>query len=452
MDEHYVNMLEEQVKRLKLVGYLTNALNSMENQRELLDYMLDECIKITRATSGSIMLKKGESPILVFEAARNYSGIDVKNVEIKIGDGVVGVVMQEGIPKLVSDVELEPKYITLIPSVQSEIAVPLIISGKAQGVLTVSNTQKNAFTEFDVELLQNIANVAAQVLNRSRLTQTLERKVKLQQILINISNNVDKVTEIKDTFELVIKKLADSFKIVRGMLVLFEKVGFNELSVASAYNLTEEEILRGNYKVGEGIVGKVVQTGQPISIKDINKDPTFLNRMQVKRDKDIPTSFIAIPIKSEGICIGVLAVEKFFESEETLKDEQDMIFLIGNLISNKIRAYRKVQQERNMLMEENLQLKKELYKTYGFENIIGKNPKMAEVFELVKIVSESQASVLVLGESGTGKEVVAKAIHFNSPRKDMPFISINCAAIPENLLESELFGYKKGAFTGASHR
>ncbi|MBI5893656.1 MAG: sigma-54-dependent Fis family transcriptional regulator [Deltaproteobacteria bacterium] len=101
------------------------------------------------------------------------------------------------------------------------------------------------------------------------------------------------------------------------------------------------------------------------------------------------------------------------------------------------------------LKKENLALHKQIEKTYSFENIIGKSEPMQTVYELIEKVADSDSTTLILGESGTGKELIAKTIHYNSPRKDMPFIPVNCGAIPEDLLESELFGHEKGSFTGA---
>ncbi len=109
-------------------------------------------------------------------------------------------------------------------------------------------------------------------------------------------------------------------------------------------------------------------------------------------------------------------------------------------------------EERINLVKENLRLREELYGQFKIEGIIGKSKKMLQVIEIVKKVTPTSATVLIYGESGTGKELIAKAIHYNSPRKDKPFIAINCAAIPENLMESELFGYEPGAFTGANTR
>ena len=104
------------------------------------------------------------------------------------------------------------------------------------------------------------------------------------------------------------------------------------------------------------------------------------------------------------------------------------------------------------LREQNVRLQEQLERRFSFSNIIGKSKKMQEVFELIRLVADSDASVLVQGESGTGKELVASAIHYNSPRRAKPYIRVSCASLPESLIESELFGYEKGAFTGASER
>ncbi len=106
-------------------------------------------------------------------------------------------------------------------------------------------------------------------------------------------------------------------------------------------------------------------------------------------------------------------------------------------------------EERENLRQENLRLRQEVSRDYSFENIVGKSPKMLQVFEIIRKIADYKASVLIMGESGTGKEMVAKAIHYNSPRNDGPFIAVNCGAIPETLLESELFGFERGAFTDA---
>jgi two-component system response regulator PilR (NtrC family) len=147
----------------------------------------------------------------------------------------------------------------------------------------------------------------------------------------------------------------------------------------------------------------------------------------------------------------VLMITAFSTTEEAVEAmKQGAYDYITKPFKNEeIRLVVKNALERKTLRQENLQLKKELDRRYSFGSLIGKSKKMQEVYDLIEKVAASRANVLVAGESGTGKELVAKAIHYNSERKDKPFIAVNCGAIPENLLESELFGHEKGSFTGA---
>ncbi len=447
--EERIKNLEEKVKKLETIQYLTILLNKMDNLREILEILLDKCIELTQADTGSIMFKDKESDELRFVNYRGFKKEQVENVKIKIGQGLTGVAFKEGIPKIVNDVSLNPFYIPLREDIQSEVVVPLFCENKIIGVLSLDSKKKNAFREEDLQILITISNFVSLILNKIELYNELENKIKLKDLLIDLISSLERSFEIDHIFDFIMKKMSEHFEIARGMLVTFENENFNVLSVKKAFNISEDEMQRGIYKVGEGIVGKVVKTGKPISIKNLHEEKEFLNRMQIKRSKNIPISFIAVPLKIEGVVIGVLAVEKKFEDEKILKESEEILVILSNFIAGKIRNINLLLREKENLLEENVSLKQELYKNYSFSNIIGKNKKMIEIFKLVESVADSVASILILGESGTGKELIAKAIHYASSRKDGPFISINCASIPETLLESELFGYKKGAFTGA---
>lgn len=449
-DKELLRVYEEKIKRLKLIQYITIAMNETSDSHELLTLMLDKCMTLTGADTGSIMLKDPHSRQLRFEVYRGFDDDTVHKTNIMIGEGITGTVVLDGMPKLVNDVTSDPVYIPLRKDIFSELVVPLSVHGKVIGVVSVDSRRKNAFTEDDLELLRTISNQAAQILVRTNLYQELERRMKLKDILIDISQSAEKIYELKDVYEIVMKKLTDNFSILRGFLVLFDREEANKLSVFTGFNVTEAEMSRGIYKVGEGVVGKVVESGKAISIPDIHQENGFLNRMQIKRDKTIPTSFIAVPIKLDGIVVGVLAVEKNFENLDILQDAEDTMILIANILSSKVKNWERIIQEKESLITENINLKKELNRNFGLDNLIGKNNLMQTVFDLVRTVADSSSSILILGESGTGKELIARALHIGSSRMNGPFVSINCASIPENLLESELFGHKKGAFTGAA--
>lgn len=223
-----------------------------------------------------------------------------------------------------------------------------------------------------------------------------------------------------------------------------------QIETEVAHGLTAEARKRGTYKVGEGITGRVVASGSPIIVPQISEEPLFLNRTRSRSDTRKETlSFLCVPIKHGRHTIGALSVDR--EYKEGIDFEHDLQFLtiLSGLIAQTVIRIQAVNEEREKLQQENIQLKRELSEKYRVANIISNSSRMQEVFEMIHRVADSNATILLRGESGTGKTMVAKAIHHNSKRAKGPFVAVNCSALPETLLESELFGHEQGAFTGA---
>ncbi|CAA9483560.1 MAG: Two-component system response regulator protein, partial [uncultured Sphingomonadaceae bacterium] len=212
---------------------------------------------------------------------------------------------------------------------------------------------------------------------------------------------------------------------------------------------TPDEMERGKYALGEGVTGNVVATGRARIIPDLRNEPDFLNRTGRLAHDTGPLSFICVPIKIEGRTAGALSIDKPFPGTEKLGSDTKFLDIIAAFLAQAIQINRIVMRQKEKLLEENAQLRAQVRDRYRFENIIGDSPAMHDVFATVGQVANSRATVLLLGETGTGKEMIAKAIHYNSPRKDNPFIRVNCGALSGTLLESELFGHVKGSFTGA---
>ena len=183
---------------------------------------------------------------------------------------------------------------------------------------------------------------------------------------------------------------------------------------------------------------EVVATGRARVIRDLRNEPDFLNRTgRLAYSKlDVPISFICVPIRIEGRTAGALAVDKPYVSDEQLRHDHAFLDIIAAFLAQAIQINRMVMRQKEELLEENAQLRAQVRDRYRFENIIGDSPAMHEVFATVGQVANSRATVLLLGETGTGKEMIAKAIHYNSPRKDKPFIRVNCGALTGTLLES----------------
>ena len=239
----------------------------------------------------------------------------------------------------------------------------------------------------------------------------------------------------------------------RGRVVL-QQPGSDDYAIRYAYGLTQEEIERGVYRAGDGVTGRVLQSGETAIVQDIDDDPHYLARA-VERDR-LPSetvSFIALPLMSEGEVLGLLGVHRIRGRTRALADDLHILEIIATLVTQILKLNDRVAEQTARLEHENRELKWALERgspqqaTLG---IVGESPALRHALRQVEQVASTEATVLLLGESGTGKELFARALHLSSPRRDQPFVKVNCGAIPENLFESELFGYEKGAFTGAS--
>src|SRR5581483_11037382 len=269
-------------------------------------------------------------------------------------------------------------------------------------------------------------------------------------ILNEIGEILSSTQELREAFAKIMQVISVKLNMHRGTLILLDE-STGRLRTEAALGLTSEDIERNRYALGEGVTGNVVATGRARILRDVRADPDFLNRTGrlTAIPLDIQISFLCIPIKIGGRVAGALAVDKPYTSDEQLAYDHAFLNIVGAYLAQAIQIHRMVMRQKEELIEENAQLRAQVRDRFRFENIIGDSPAMHEVFATVGQVANSRATVLLLGETGTGKEMIAKSIHYNSPRKDKPFVRVNCGALTGTLLESELFGHVKGSFTGA---
>lgn len=256
-------------------------------------------------------------------------------------------------------------------------------------------------------------------------------------------------TDLRDCLKRCMSILAGYVGLKNGTVTIFNPLT-GQLEIEVAHEMTAEARKRGIYKIGEGITGRVVASGKPMVVPDISTEPMFLNRTRSRRAlHDQITSFLCVPIQQGKNIIGTLSADCKFKAGANFEEEIRLLTILSGLFSQTVTRIQTVNQERDKLLYENLKLKHELSEKYRLDNIISNSSRMQEVLEMIHRVADSNATVLLRGESGTGKTLAAKAIHYNSKRAKKPFIVVNCSALPDTLLESELFGYEKGAFTGA---
>ncbi len=247
----------------------------------------------------------------------------------------------------------------------------------------------------------------------------------------------------------VLDVLHDQLGMIRGTIMLVGPDS-GELTVEAAHNAPLAQSGEIHYRAGEGVAGRVVATGKPAVVPKISEEPMFLDRFhQRRRNSQEEISFICVPIAIGKEVVGSLSADRVFDPSASLEEDVRVLSIVASMIANNVQARRELAAERRVLEEENVRLRSELEDRFRPENIVGNSGAMGEVYRAIHQVVGSDTIVLIRGESGTGKELVAHAIHYSSPRAEGPFIKVNCAALSESLLESELFGHEKGAFTGA---
>ncbi|MDP2991755.1 MAG: nif-specific transcriptional activator NifA [Deltaproteobacteria bacterium] len=281
-----------------------------------------------------------------------------------------------------------------------------------------------------------------------KTSREIEEITCLYEIARALGASLDLRASLHSTLDILAKKLG----MTRGTITILNPMA-SELQIEVAHGLTAEARKRGRYKLGEGITGKVVESGQPMVVPRISEEPLFLNRTRSRGNlakQDI--SFICVPIKAAQKTVGALSVDRLFQTDVSLDEDLRLLTIISSLIAQTVTKIQTMEKEKELLINENLELRHRLTDKYSISHIVGNSSRMKEVYEMISRVAESNATVLIRGESGTGKELVANALHYNSRRAHKPFIKVNCSALPETLIESELFGHEKGAFTGAIHQ
>ncbi|QFY41521.1 GAF domain-containing protein [Candidatus Methylospira mobilis] len=277
-----------------------------------------------------------------------------------------------------------------------------------------------------------------------------ECRTNVLPLMYEMSRIVTESEDLAGTLAILLQVMKRHMKVIRGMVTLHQH-DYGKIFIHKSFGLTDEEEARGIYFLGEGITGKVVETGKPIIVPRISDEPDFLNRTGSRNaDIDRKLSFLCVPILRGGRVLGTISAERIYDNARLLRLDVEVLSILASTTAQAVELYLLENVHQVALENENLRLRNALKEKFKPSNIIGNSKPMQEVYNLIEKISKSKATVLILGESGVGKEVVASAIHYNSPSASGPFVKFNCAALPESVIESELFGHEKGSFTGAA--
>ena len=279
------------------------------------------------------------------------------------------------------------------------------------------------------------------------------REVRKLATLMEVGRILADSNNLNTALTIVLETLGRYHGVVRSFVMLLDPES-ERLRIEATFGLSPDASRRVTYRIGEGVIGRVVESGKPVVVPQTSREPLLLNRIRAldSTSSRKEMSFICVPILVDGKAIGVIGADRPYKLERDFDRTTKFLSVIASMIAQALKVERRFEAAKKQLVDENILLKQELRERYDFSRIVGNSNPMRQVYEQVTQVARTNTTVLLRGESGTGKEMIAHALHYNSLRASKPFVKISCAALPDTLIESELFGYEKGAFTGAQTR
>jgi len=270
-------------------------------------------------------------------------------------------------------------------------------------------------------------------------------------LLFDISYTLESSLELREVIRPVLLKMADGLGMKRGTITILNRES-GTASISEAVGLPGGQSQTDYLVACHDLVQQVIESGQAIVVPDISKELVLQTRWQQEQQidpKSPAAAYICVPIKFGEEVIGALSVERILDGRVRLSSDRRLLSLIANVIAHTVHFHRLAQEKLESLQRENERLQHQIQTSFRPPNMIGNSDAMRSVYRHIEQVANSATTVLIRGESGVGKELIARALHEQSPRKGKAFVKFNCAALPESIIESELFGHERGAFTGA---
>ncbi len=384
-------------------------------------------------------------------------------LEIPMVENVRQLVWENQQPLVISHLEHDERFPIVSDmlrqdGVQSLCVLPLTTAQRRVGAMALGSVEASAYDAADLEFLRQVAAQVAVAVdnalnsqNAQIYQQELARERDRLRLLLEVNNALVSTLDLHQLLSAISACLRRVMNHDYASLALYEpaaqQLRLQALDFPQGKGLLQEEMV---FPIEGTPSGEVIVTRQPLIISGANLD---------RYEPSVSRLFIAeglhsgciVPLITANRTLGTLSLSSLRAGAFTQEDV-DLLMRVANQVAIAIEnalAYREIAELKNKLADEKLYLEEEIRTEYTFEEIVGESPALKRVLSQVETVAPTDSSVLVLGETGTGKEVIARAIHDLSPRRERTFVKVNCAAIPTGLLESELFGHEKGAFTGA---
>jgi len=384
-------------------------------------------------------------------------------LELPIDESPAGLVWKSQQPLMieVENVAVESRFPKLIPllrknDVQSYCVVPLTTALRRLGAMGFGSLQRKSYPKADFDFMQQVANQVAVALDNAlnfEQAQSVQQQLKEEhdrlRLLLDINNTIVSALDLRELLNAVSASL--------------RRLVPHEYASLSLYDAETQrlQIHVLDFPASKGLIQEglwIPVEGTPHGRALTSRQPLFVTLQEIEQFDLTPRiraeglkSGCFLPLISHGRPLGTLVVASLQEETFPQKDA-DLLHHVANQIAIAVEnalSYRQVVDRANKLSEERLYLQDEIRTEYNFEEIIGESRALKMILEQLQTVAPTDSTILILGETGTGKELIARAIHNLSGRRERTLVKVNCAAIPTGLLESELFGHEKGAFTGA---
>ena len=445
--------------RLRLLLDVTNAVVSNLTIRELLYTVAGWLRKFFPVDWASMVIKDEETGLLKVHAldAPAPGGVLGEGALLPLEGTPPGIAIATRKTVLRDRIDFEEFYSPIIREaynvgLRSGCSVPLICHDQVLGTINVGSMRESAFTRRDAELLEQIAGQVAIAVQNALNFQRAERERDHNQLLLDVTSAVTKHLDIRDLLAATSKCLKRVIEHDVFAMALYDHdakvLRVHSLNAPWAQHAYADQGFVMNLE--DSPAGKAATTRQPVLITHLDPSEYASQIVQKAYDAGLRSS-CNVPLVSHDRLLGVIAVASRREAAFTQADVELLCNIAGQLaigVENSL-SFSELAALKNKLVSEKLYLEEEIQTEYNFEEIIGQSASLKKILQQVATVAPTDSAVLLCGETGTGKELIARAIHNLSHRRERTLVKLNCAAIPTGLLESELFGHEKGAFTGA---